>query len=64
MPHSPAPGSAAEWQERAIGKLALARQPLPAGAYLEDLCYMAQQAAELAIKAISPASPQTIRFYP
>jgi HEPN domain-containing protein len=30
----------------------LARQPLPPGCYLEDLCFLCQQAAELAIKAV------------
>jgi HEPN domain-containing protein len=50
-PPNPAPGTAREWPERARGKLALA-QPLPAGAYYEDLCFLTQQAAELAIKAV------------
>jgi HEPN domain-containing protein len=30
----------------------LAQQPLPPGAYYEDLCFLTQQAAELAIKAV------------
>ena len=30
----------------------MARKPLPEGGYWEDLCYMAQQAAELAVKAV------------
>ena len=51
-PVSPAPGTARDWLARANGKLALARQPLPAGGYLEDLCFCAQQAAELGIKAV------------
>lgn len=51
-PPSPAPGTPHDWLARAHAKLALARQPLPAGAVWEDLCYMAQQAAELAIKAV------------
>ena len=34
------------------GKLALARQPLPPGGFWEDLCFLTQQAAELAIKAV------------
>jgi HEPN domain-containing protein len=37
---------------RSKGKLLLARQPLPEGGYWEDLCYMAQQSAELAVKAV------------
>ena len=52
MPHRPAPGSAEDWLARGEGKLLLARQPLPEGGYWEDLCYMAQQSAELAIKAV------------
>lgn len=47
-----APGSPRDWLNRAKGKLLLARQPLPDGGYWEDLCYMAQQAAELAVKAV------------
>jgi HEPN domain-containing protein len=43
-----APGTPAEWLDRARARLALARQPLPPGGYWEDLCFMAQQAAELA----------------
>ena len=38
--------------ERARGKLALASQPLPPGGFWEDLCFLTQQAAELAIKAV------------
>ena len=51
-PPSPAPGTPQDWLARAQAKLVLARQPLPAGGMWEDLCYMAQQAAELAIKAV------------
>ncbi len=51
-PHSPAPATAREWLERARGKLALASQPLPPGGFWEDLCFLTQQAAELAIKAV------------
>ena len=49
---SPAPGTAREWLDRARGKLALARQPLPPGGFYEDLCFLTQQAAELSIKAV------------
>jgi HEPN domain-containing protein len=53
MPHDrPLPGSAEDWLARAEGDLALARAPLPEGAFYEDLCFHAQQAAEKAIKAI------------
>ena|SRR3990172_5679191 len=37
---------------RAKGDLALARAPLPEGAFYEDLCFHAQQAAEKAMKSV------------
>ena len=46
------PGGPEDWLARAKGKLALARQPLPEDGFWEGLCYMAQQAAELAVKAV------------
>lgn len=46
------PGSAEDWFARARSDLAFARLPLPEGAYYEDLCFHAQQAAEKALKAI------------
>lgn len=52
MPHDVVPGSAEDWLLRAKGKLAAARQPLPEGGYWEDWGFMAQQAAELAIKSV------------
>ena len=52
MSPSPTPGSAREWLARAQGKLAVASQPLPPGGYWEDLCFLAQQGAELALKAV------------
>lgn len=48
----PLPGSAEDWLSRAEGDLALARAPLPEGAFYEDLCFHAQQAAEKALKAV------------
>ncbi|MEW6382057.1 MAG: HEPN domain-containing protein [bacterium] len=48
----PIPGSASDWLARAKGDMALARGPLPEGAFLEDLCFHAQQAAEKATKAL------------
>jgi HEPN domain-containing protein len=51
-PTDPAPGTALEWLDRAKGKLALAVQPLPKGAFWEDLCFLCQQAAELGIKSV------------
>ena len=47
------PGTAVDWLTRARGDLAIATAPLPAGAFLEDLCFHAQQAAEKALKAVS-----------
>jgi len=51
-PAKPAPGTPQDWLGRARAKLALARTPLPPGGVWEDLCYMTQQTAELAIKAV------------
>ena len=51
-PPSPAPGTPQDWLVRAQAKLVLAQVPLPAGGMWEDLCFWAQQAAELAIKAV------------
>jgi HEPN domain-containing protein len=48
----PAPGTPQDWLVRARGDLVLARQPLPQGAFYEDLCFHAQQAAEKALKAV------------
>ena len=47
----PIPGSASDWLARAKGDLILAKGPLQQGAFLEDLCFHAQQAVEKAIKA-------------
>ncbi len=49
---SSAAGSAGDWLARARGDLAVASAPLPEGAYREDLCYHAQQAAEESLKAV------------
>ncbi len=40
------------WLRHARSNLALARQPKPAEALWEDLCFDAQQAAEKAVKAV------------
>ncbi|MFQ5846841.1 MAG: HEPN domain-containing protein [Candidatus Methylomirabilales bacterium] len=45
------PDDPREWLNRARSNLALARSRIPE-AYLEDLCFEAQQAAEKAIKAV------------
>lgn len=56
------PGSAEDWLVRAEGNLALARVPLPQGAFYEDLCFHAQQAAEKAIKAIYQHYGKSFRY--
>ena len=45
------PDDPREWLNRATSNLALAKNRIP-GAYLEDLCFEAQQAAEKAVKAV------------
>ena len=45
------PNDPREWMNRARSNLVRARSRIP-GAYLEDLCFDAQQAAEKAIKAV------------
>jgi len=53
MPRSSiTPGSAQDWLTRAKGDLALARAPLPEGAFYQDLCFHSHQAAEKATKAV------------
>ena len=58
----PVPGSAEDWLARAESDLALARAPLPKGAFYEDLCFHAQQAAEKAIKAIYQHYAKRFRY--
>lgn len=50
--HKRSPGSAFDWLIRAKGDLAIAGADLPEGAFLEDLCYHAQQAVEKSMKAV------------
>ena len=45
------PDDPREWMNRARSNLVMAKNRIP-GAYLEDLCFDAQQAAEKAIKAV------------
>ena len=45
------PDDPREWLNRARSSLALARNRVPE-AYLEDLCFLAQQAAEKAVKSL------------
>lgn len=51
-PVEPTPGGPLDWLTRAKGSLALAIQPKPEDAFWEDQCFLAQQAAEKAIKAV------------
>lgn len=50
-PERYSPDDPREWLNRARSNLVLARNRVP-GAYLEDLCFEAQQAAEKAIKGV------------
>lgn len=45
------PDDPREWLNRARSNLALAKNRIP-GAYLEDLCFEAQQSAEKSLKAV------------
>ena len=56
------PGTAERWLNRAKGDLALSLAPLPKGAFLEDLCYHAQQAAEKALKAVYRQNGWVFRY--
>lgn len=58
----PQPGSAEDWLLRAEGDLALARAPLPEGAFYEDLCFHAQQAAEKSLKAVYQHFAKRFRY--
>ena len=51
-PDKSIPGNVQDWLVRAKGHLALVKQPKPAGAFWEDQCFLAQQAAEKALKAV------------
>ena len=61
-PDRPVPGSTADWLARAKGDLAIARAPLPEGAFYEDLCFHAQQAAEKPLKAVYQQYGWTFRY--
>ncbi len=58
----PIPGTPQDWLVRAKSDLALARLPLPEGAFYEDLCFHAQQAAEKALKAVYQGHGWTFRY--
>ena len=55
------PNDPREWLNRAQSNLARSQNPVP-GAYLEDACFDAQQAAEKAIKAVFLAFGLTFPF--
>ena len=50
------------WLDRAESSLSLARQPKPDQAHWADLCYLSQQAAEKAVKAVYRSLDQPFRF--
>lgn len=53
MPHEEgAVGAPDEWLRHAKSNLAIAKEPKPAEALWEHLCFEAQQAAEKAVKAV------------
>lgn len=60
--HRDTPGSAADWLARARGDLAIAKVPLPEGAFYEDLSFHAQQAAEKALKAVYQNNGWAFRY--
>lgn len=51
-PEKTIPGSPLDWLARAKGSLALAKQTKAEEAFWEDQCFLAQQAAEKAIRAV------------
>jgi len=57
------PDDPREWMNRARSNLALAKSRIP-GAYLEDLCFHAQQAAEKAVKAVMIAREIEFPYVP
>jgi HEPN domain-containing protein len=58
----PVPGSGEDWLVHAKGDLAIAMAPHPKGAFYEDLCFHAQQAAEKALKAIYQHNEWAFRY--
>ena len=59
---SSTPGSPQEWLARAKGNLALAKQSKVEGSFREDLCFLAQQAAEKALKAVYQSRELPFRY--
>jgi HEPN domain-containing protein len=62
MPPDATEGEWGIWLARAKSSLLLARQGPPAGVFLEDICYHAQQAAEKALKALFVAHGLRFRY--
>ena len=58
----PIPGSPQEWLARAKGSLALAKQSKVEAAFWEDQCFLAQQAAEKALKAVYQSQGLQFRY--
>lgn len=56
------PGDSLDWLARAKGSLALAKQPRLEGVFWEDLCFLAQQAAEKALKAVYQRQGLVFRY--
>lgn len=56
------PRGAGDWLARAKGHLSYARLPNPPGGFWEDHCFHAQQAAELALKAVYQERALVFRF--
>jgi len=58
----PIPGTPQDWLARARSDLTFSRLPLPKGAFYEDLCFHAHQAAEKALKAVYQYHGWTFRY--
>jgi HEPN domain-containing protein len=56
------PGNPREWLARAKGSLALAQQQKVDEAFWEDQCFLAQQAAEKALKAVYQSRGLPFRY--
>ena len=61
-PVDPIQESPEDWLSRATGALALAKQTKPDDAFWEDQCFLAQQAAERALKAVHLRRNVTFRY--
>lgn len=61
-PADPIRGTPHDWIARAESHLTLAQQPKPPNVFWEELAFHAQQAAELALKAVYQHLHLTFRF--